>query len=85
MASPMAWLISLLENSIGPMSSRGTIICQGNLVEANAMLKKAGNTIARSQRMVFHFTEFFLSVFFIRFVFLVVVGLIRELERCENA
>ena len=50
------------------MSRRGRIIGQGNLVEAKAMLKRAGNTIAASQRMVFHFRRFFLSVFFIGYV-----------------
>lgn len=61
----MAWLRILLEASIGPMSSKGTIICQGNLVEAKAILKRAGKTIAVSQRMVFHLSRFFFSVFFI--------------------
>jgi hypothetical protein len=69
---------------MGPMSSRGRIICQGNLVEAKAMLKKAGNAIAVSQRMVFHFRR---EVF--------VVGVFHTLgpfgccwfysDRCENA
>ena len=62
--SPMAWVSILLETNIGPMSSKGTIICQGNLVEAKAMLKKAGSAIAASQRMVFHLSRFFFSVFF---------------------
>jgi hypothetical protein len=52
---------------MGPMSSSGRIIGQGNLVEAKAMLKKAGNTIAAIQRMVFHFSRFFFSEFFIRY------------------
>ena len=66
---------------MGPMSSRGRIIGQGNLVEAKAMLKKAGNVIAASQRMVFHFRSFFLSLFFIFWLcwFCSLVG------RCENA
>ena len=63
--SPMAWASILLENNIGPRSSSGTIIGQGNLVEAKAMLKKAGNTIAASQSMVFHFNRFFFSMLFI--------------------
>ena len=72
----MAWVSILLETNIGPMSSKGTIICQGNLVEANAMLKKAGNTIAVSQRMVFHLSRFFFSVFFMYCFFLFVIGLL---------
>ena len=66
---PIAWISILLEASIGPMSSSGRTIGQGNLVDANAMLKNAGNTIATSQRMVFHFKRLFLSVFFISQVF----------------
>ena len=58
----------LLEASMGPMRIRGRIIGHGNLVEAKAMLKKAGNTIAMSQRMVFHFKRFFFSEFFISYV-----------------
>jgi hypothetical protein len=54
---------------MGPISSRGTIICHGNLVAANAMLKNAGNTMAASQRTVFHFSRFFLSEVFISHVF----------------
>ena len=42
---------------------------QGILDEAQAMLKKAGNTIAMSQRMVFHFRRFFFSVVCISNVF----------------
>ena len=60
----MAWEIILLETSMGPRSSKGRIIGHGNLVEANAILKKAGNAIAVSQRMVFHLSSFFFSVFF---------------------
>jgi hypothetical protein len=55
---------------MGPMSSRGTIIGQGNFAEAKAMLKKAGNAIATSQRTVFHFSKFFFSTFFIQLRFL---------------
>jgi hypothetical protein len=33
------------------------------------MLNNAGKTIAAIQRMVFHFKRFFLSVFFISYVF----------------
>jgi hypothetical protein len=33
------------------------------------MLKKAGNAIATSQRMVFHFSKFFFSTFFIQLRF----------------
>ena len=55
---------------MGPMSSRGRIIGQGNLAEAKAMLKKAGNAIATSHRMVFHFSRFFFSTFFIQLRFL---------------
>ena len=51
---------------MGPMSSSGRIIGQGNLAEANAMLKKAGNAMATSQRIVFHLSMFFLSEFFIQ-------------------
>jgi hypothetical protein len=68
--SPIAWLSILLEYNIGPMSSRGIIIGQGNLAEAKAMLKKAGDTIAKSQRMVFHFSMYFFSEFFIQLRFL---------------
>ena len=50
---------------MGPMSNRGRIMGQGNLVEAKARLKKAGETIATIQRMVFHFRRFFFSAFFI--------------------
>ena len=72
----------MLETSMGPMSSNGRIIGHGNLVEAKAMLKKAGNTIAASQRMVFHFSRFFLSEFFI---VLGGCGWFGSRERCENA
>jgi len=51
----------LLEASIGPKRSRGTRICQGNLVEARAKLRPAGTAMARSQRMVFHFNMLFFS------------------------
>ena len=44
------------------------MIGHGNLVEAKAMLKKAGNIMAKSQRMVFHFKRFFFSEFFISYV-----------------
>ena len=54
---------------MGPMSSSGRIIGQGNLAEAKAMLKKAGNAIATSQRMVFHFSRFFFSGFSYSFAF----------------
>jgi hypothetical protein len=50
---------------MGPKRSSGRIIGHGNLVEAKAMLKKAGDTMAMSQRMVFHFNRFFFSAFFI--------------------
>src|SRR5687768_17211050 len=66
--SPMARESILLEANMGPMRIMGRIIGQGNLVEAKAMLKKAGNTIATSQRMVFHFKRFFFSEFFIIYV-----------------
>ena len=49
-----------------PRRIRGRMIGHGNFVEAKAMLKKAGNTMAMSQRMVFHFKRFFFSEFFIR-------------------
>ena len=55
----------LLEASMGPKRSSGRIIGHGNLVEAKAMLKKAGDTMAMSQRMVFHFKRFFFSELFI--------------------
>ena len=55
---------------MGPISSRGRIIGQGNFAEAKAMLKKAGKTIATSQRIVFHFSRFFFSEFFIQLRFL---------------
>lgn len=55
----------LFEASMGPRRIRGRMIGQGNLVEAKAMLKKAGNTIAVSQRMVFHFNRCFFPEFFI--------------------
>ena len=58
----------LLEASMGPKRSRGRSIGHGNLVEAKAMLKKAGDTMAMSQRMVFHFKRFFFSAFFIIYV-----------------
>jgi hypothetical protein len=64
-----------------PKKSRGTTIGQGNLVEAKAMLRNAGNTIAASQRIVFHFNRFFLSEFFIGYVSRCWFGL---LEICEN-
>ena len=53
----MARVSILLEASMGPMSTKGQITCQGNLAEAKAMLKKAGVTIAKSQRIVFHFNR----------------------------
>ncbi len=65
MEFPIAWLSILLETSMGQMSSMGRIIGQGNFGEAKAMLKKAGNAIATSQRMVFHFSRFFFSSYFI--------------------
>ena len=49
------------------------------------MLKKAGNIIAASQRMVFHLRAFFLLMLSIRYVFLLVLGFVRSPERCENA
>ena len=55
---------------MGPMSSRGRIIGQGNFAEAKAMLKKAGKAIATSQSMVFHFSKFFFSTVFIQLRFL---------------
>jgi len=66
------------------MSSIGIIMGQGILDEAQAMLKKAGNSIAMSQRMVFHFRRFFFSVVCISYVFFRLwwCGL---RERCENA
>ena len=67
--SPIAWVSILLETSIGPISSSGRIIGQGNLVEAKAMLRQAGNAIAASQRIVFHFSRLFFSVFFISYIF----------------
>ena len=84
MGSPIAWVIILLEANIGPMSSSGGIICQGNLVEANAMLRKVGNTIARSQRMVFHFSRCFFSVLFMSCV-LFGFGWLGSREKRENA
>ena len=74
----------MLETSIGQMSSIGIIMGQGILDEAQAMLKKAGNSIAMSQRMVFHFRRFFFSVVCISYVFFRLwwCGL---RERCENA
>ena len=61
----------LLEYSIGPKSTRGTIIGQGNLALDKAVLKKAGKAIARSQRIVFHFSRFFFSeLLFIQLTFL---------------
>ena len=84
MEFPIAWLSILLEISIGPMSSRGRIIGQGNLAEAKAMLKKAGNAIATSQRMVFHFSRFLFSEFFIRIRFLP-LWLAGSMERRQNA
>lgn len=53
---------------MGPMSSRGRINGQGNLVEAKAMLKKAGKTMAASHRIVFHFSRFLFSEFVITHV-----------------
>lgn len=49
------------EASIGPRSSRGRTRGQGNEVAAKARLKKAGNTIAASQSIVFHFSRFFFA------------------------
>jgi hypothetical protein len=63
--SPIARISILLEASMKPMRSRGRISGQGNLVEAKAMLKKAGNAIAAIQRRVFHFSRFFFSEFVI--------------------
>ena len=68
--SPIALLNILLEASIGPTSNKGRIIGQGNFAEAKAMLKKAGNAIARSQRIVLHFSKCFFSALFIRLPFL---------------
>ena len=64
----MAWASILLEPSIGPMSSSGKIIGQGNLEEARARWKKAGRIIAAIQSSVFHFRSFFWSEFFIGYV-----------------
>jgi hypothetical protein len=50
---------------MGPNRRNGTIIGHGNFVEAKAMLKKAGNTIAMIQSIVFHFRTFFFSAPFI--------------------
>ena len=61
---PIARLIILLEASMGPISSNGSNIGQGNFVEAKAMLKKAGSAMAASQRMVFHFSRCFFSAHF---------------------
>ncbi len=55
---------------MGPMSSRGRIIGQGNFAEAKATLKTAGKAIATSQTIVFHFSRFFFSTFFIQLRFL---------------
>lgn len=66
------------------MSSSGKTIGHGNLVEAKAMLKKAGNTIAASQSRVFHFRRFFLPEFFIVRV-LGACGRFGSRESCENA
>ena len=52
------------------MSSSGRIIGQGNLVEAKAMLKKAGKAMAASQSIVFHLSSFVFSACLISFVFL---------------
>ena len=65
LARSMAWLSILLDANMGPMSSKGTMTCHGNLVAANARLKQAGKAIAASQRIVFHFKRLFLSEFFI--------------------
>ena len=64
-AFPIAWLSILFDASMGPNSRSGRFIGQGNLVEAWAMLNTAGETIAKSQRMVFQVTSFFLSSFVI--------------------
>lgn len=68
--SPIALLNILLEASIGPTSNKGRIIGQGNFAEAKAMLKKAGNAIARSQRIVLHFSKCFFSALSICLPFL---------------
>ena len=85
MESPIAWLSILLEYSMGPMSKSGRIIGQGNLAEANAMLKKAGNAMATSQRIVFHLSMFFFSESFIqlRFYPLRLVQFAREVRLFE--
>ena len=61
------WVVRKIEYNIGPMSSKGRTIGQGNLVEERAMLKKAGRTMAVSQRIVFHLRKDFLSPLFITF------------------
>ena len=48
----MAWLSILLEASMGPRSNPGRITGHGNLVEASARCRIAGNTNAVSQSMV---------------------------------
>jgi hypothetical protein len=58
-----------LEARRHPKSKKGTIICQGNLVDARARLRTAGKTIATSQRAVFHFRRLFLSEYFMCCVF----------------
>ena len=67
----MAWASILLEASMGPSSSRGRTIGQGNLVDAKAMLKNAGKTMAASQSRVFHLRSLFFSEVFINGVWLV--------------
>ena len=68
----------MLDASIGPISSSGRTIGHGNFVDAKAMLKKVGNAIAASQRMVFHLKRFFFVRFFIFLVVGLFVGLVRE-------
>jgi len=62
---PIAWASILFDANIGPSSRNGTVICQGNRVDSNAMLKIAGKTIAASHSIVFHFRKVLLSEGFI--------------------
>lgn len=56
MGVPMALASMLFDASNAPRSRHGMMTGQGNLVEAKAMWKMPGRTIAMTQRRVFHFS-----------------------------
>ena len=62
----MALVSMLFEARRAPSSRHGMMTGQGNLVEAKAIWKKPGRTIAATQRSVFHFSMCFRSEVVIR-------------------